>query len=103
MTVEMQPRIINGTKSYDMPTVDGMDRCQINTRLHYLNVEMDKLKAETSALIGARNQLDRHAEMLEMMDKEGNLFTKCSELIDDHVFHHVSDCVPGYTSCKITS
>ena len=45
MTVEMQPRIING-KSYDMPTVDGMDRCQINTRLHYLNVEMDKLKAK---------------------------------------------------------
>ena len=73
MTVEMQPRIINGT-SYDMPTVDGMDRCQINTRLHYLNVEMDKLKAKQAALISARNQLDRHAEMLEMEDKEGNLF-----------------------------
>ena len=73
MTVEMQPRIINGT-SYDMPTVDGMDRCQINTRLHYLNVEMDKLKAKQAALISARDQLDRHAEMLEMEDKEGNLF-----------------------------
>ena len=73
MTVEMQPRIING-KSYDMPTVDGMDRCQINTRLHYLNVEMDKLKAKQAALISARDQLDRHAEMLEMEDKEGNLF-----------------------------
>jgi len=73
MTVEMQPRIINGT-SYDMPTVNGLDRCQINTRLHYLNVEMDKLKAKQAALISARNQLDRHAEMLEMEDKEGNLF-----------------------------
>ena len=73
MTVEMQPRIINGT-SYDMPTVNGMDRCQINTRLHYLNVEMDKLKVKQAALIGARDQLDRHAEMLEMEDKEGNLF-----------------------------
>ncbi|WLW38074.1 hypothetical protein [Synechococcus phage S-8S56] len=73
MTVEMQPRIINGN-SYDMPTVNGMDRCQINTRLHYLNVEMDKLKAKQAALIDARNQLDRHAEMLEMEDKEGNLF-----------------------------
>ena len=73
MTVEMQPRIINGT-SYDMPTVNGMDRCQINTRLHYLNVEMDKLKAKQAALISARDQLDRHAEMLEMEDKEGNLF-----------------------------
>ena len=28
--------------------------------------------------------------------------SKCSELIDDHVFHHVSDCVPGYTPCKIS-
>ena len=56
MTVEMRPRIINGT-SYDMPTVNGMDRCQINTRLHYLNVEMDKLKAKQAALIDARDQL----------------------------------------------
>jgi hypothetical protein len=73
MTVEMQPRKINNT-IYDMPTVDGMDRCQINTRLHYLNVEMDKLKAKQAALIGARDQLDRHSEMLEMEDKDGNLF-----------------------------
>ena len=73
MTVEMKPRIINGT-SYDMPTVNGMDRCQINTRLHYLNVEMDKLKAKQAALIGARDQLDRHSEMMEMEEKEGNLF-----------------------------
>ena len=73
MTVEMKPRIINGT-SYDMPTVNGMDRCQINTRLQYLNEEMDKLKAKQAALIGARNQLDRHAEMMEMEEKEGNLF-----------------------------
>ena len=62
MTVEMQPRIINGT-SYDMPTVNGMDRCQINTRLHYINVEMDKLKARQAALLDARTELDRHAEM----------------------------------------
>ena len=60
-----QPRIINGT-AYDMPTVDGMDRCEINTKLHYLNVEMDKLKAQQSALIAMRDQLDRHNEMQEM-------------------------------------
>ena len=64
MTVKMEPRIINGN-TYDMPTVDGMDRCQINTRLHYINVEMDKLKAKQAALIDARNQLDRHAELQE--------------------------------------
>jgi hypothetical protein len=65
MTVKMQPRKINNTV-YDMPTVDGLDRCEINTKLHYLNVEMDKLKAQQSALIAMRDQLDRHAEMQEM-------------------------------------
>ena len=69
MTVEMQPRIING-RSYDMPTVGGMDRCQINTRLHYINEELSKIKAKQAALIAARDELDRHAEMQEM----GNLF-----------------------------
>ena len=69
MTVTMQPRKINNTE-YDMPTVDGMDRTEINTKLHYLNVEMDKLKAQQIALIEMRNQLDRHNEMQEM----GNLF-----------------------------
>ena len=69
MTVEMQPRIINGI-SYDMPTVNGMDRCQINTRLHYINEELSKVKAKQAALIAARDELDRHAEMQEM----GNLF-----------------------------
>ena len=64
MTVKMEPRIINGN-TYDMPTVDGMDRCQINTRLHYINVEMDKLKAKQASLIAMRDQLDRHAELQE--------------------------------------
>ena len=64
MTVIMQPRIINGT-SYDMPTVNGMDRCQINTRLHYINEELSKVKAKQAALIAARDELDRHAELQE--------------------------------------
>ena len=69
MTVKMQPRKINNTV-YDMPTVGGLDRCEINTKLHYLNVEMDKLKMKQASLIAMRDQLDRHAEMQEM----GNLF-----------------------------
>lgn len=73
MTVINQPRIING-KVYMMPTVDDYDRCQINTRLHYLNVEIDKLKAKQSALIDMRNQLDRHAEMQEMGDLFDEMF-----------------------------
>ena len=69
MTVTLQPRIINGIE-YEMPTVDGYDRCQINTRLHYINEELSKIKAKQAALIAMRNQLDRHNEMQEM----GNLF-----------------------------
>ena len=69
MTVINQPRIINGIE-YETPTVDGMDRVQINNRLHYINVEIDKLRSTQTALIEMRNQLDRHNEMLEM----GNLF-----------------------------
>tara|TARA_R100000005_G_scaffold96307_1_gene82227 strand:- start:98 stop:337 length:240 start_codon:yes stop_codon:yes gene_type:complete len=73
MTVQLQPRIINGT-SYDMPTVGGMDRCQINTRLHYINVEMDKLKMKQASLIAMRDELDRHAEMEERAQNADNLF-----------------------------
>ena len=58
MTVTEQPRIINGME-HQVLTVGGLDRCQINTRLHFLNVEIDKLRAKQSALIEARNQMDR--------------------------------------------
>jgi len=73
MTVILQPRSINNTE-YPTPTVDGMDRCEINTKLHYLNVEMDKLKLQQTALIKMRNQLDRHAEMQEMGDLFDEMF-----------------------------
>lgn len=73
MTVEMQPRIINGI-SYDMPTVNGMGRCQINTRLHYINEELSKIKAKQAALIDARDQLDRHAEIQESGDLFDEMF-----------------------------
>ena len=73
MTVIHQRRIINGTE-YPTPTVDGMDRVQINNRLHYINVEIDKLRATQTALIEMRNQLDRHNEMLEMGDLFDEMF-----------------------------
>ena len=73
MTVEMQPRIINGI-SYDMPTVNGMDRCQINTRLHYINEELSKIQMKQASLIAMRDELDRHAEMQERAQNADNLF-----------------------------
>ena len=57
-----------------MPTVGGLDRCEINTKLHYLNVEMDKLKMKQASLIAMRDQLDRHAEMQEMGDLFDEMF-----------------------------
>ena len=73
MTVILQPRKINNTM-YDMPTVGGLDPCEINTKLHYLNVEMDKLKMKQASLIAMRDQLDRHAEMQEMDDLFDQMF-----------------------------
>jgi hypothetical protein len=73
MTVEMQPRIINGT-SYDMPTVNGMDRCQINTRLHYINEELNKIKMKQASLVAMRDELDRHAELQEAGDLFDEMF-----------------------------
>ena len=73
MTVTFQPHKINNTV-YEMPTVDGMDRCQINNRLHYINEEMSKLRATQEALIEMRNQLDHHNEMQEMGDLFDEMF-----------------------------
>ena len=73
MTVILQPRKINNTV-YDIPTVDGMDRCQINNRLHYINEEMLKLRNTQQALISMRQQLDRHNEAQEMGDLFDEMF-----------------------------
>ena len=73
MTVIDQPRIINGME-HQVLTVGGMDRTQINTRLHLLNVEIDKLRSKQSALIEARNQMDRHIESREMGDLFDEMF-----------------------------
>ena len=73
MSVQLQPRIING-RSYDMPTVGGMDRCQINTRLHYINEELSKIQMKQASLIAMRDELDRHAELQEAGDLFDEMF-----------------------------
>ncbi len=66
-------RIINGM-AHTVTTADGLDRCQINTRLHYLNVEMDKLKAKQARLIACRDALDLECERMERAESANNLF-----------------------------
>ena len=73
MTVTLQPRKINNMV-HDVPTVDGMDRVQINNRLHYIGEEMMKLRNTQQALIAMRNQLDRYNEMQEMGDLFDEMF-----------------------------
>jgi len=73
MQLSRSPRIINGA-TYDLLTVDGMDRCQINTRLHYLNVEMDKLKAKQATLLQMRDMMDYELEREELGDLYDQMF-----------------------------
>jgi hypothetical protein len=73
MKLSRSPRIINGN-TYDMLTVDGMDRCQINNHLHYLNVEMDKLKAQQAKLVQMRDMMDYELEREELGDLYDQMF-----------------------------
>jgi len=68
-------RIINGME-HKVTAVDGLDRCQINTRLHYLNVEMDKLKMKQARLVTMRDMIDRECEMRERAESADDLFAE---------------------------
>ena len=65
--------IINGME-HVVTAVDGLDRVDINNKLHYLNVEMDKLRQKQESLLQMRNMIDFECERREMQDKETNLF-----------------------------
>ena len=66
------------TMSQGMPitvtTVNGMDRVEINNKLHKIGDQLLKLKMQQNALIEMRNQIDRQNEMIEMGDLFDELF-----------------------------
>ena len=66
------------TMSQGMPitvtTVNGMDRIEINNKLHTIGDQLMKLKMEQQALIEMRNQIDRQNEMIEMGDLFDEMF-----------------------------
>ena len=66
-------RIING-KKYRIPTVYGLDRCQINVRIQDLNDQISKLDSKRKQLIDARKELDRDAKNQEMTDLLEEMF-----------------------------
>jgi len=51
-------------------TVNGLDRVQINNKLHDIGDQIMKLKMEQDVLVQMRNQIDRECDMQEM----GSLF-----------------------------
>ena len=58
-------KVLINNSEYEVTAVNGLDRVAINTRLHYINVEMDKLRQKQSELVAMRDELDRICEMQE--------------------------------------
>ena len=51
-------------------TVNGLDRVQINNKLHDIGDQIMKLRMQQDVLVQMRNQIDRECDMQEM----GSLF-----------------------------
>lgn len=66
------------TISQGMPitvtTVDGLDRIEINNRLHHLGDQILKLKMQQDALVQMRNMIDFENERREANDLFDELF-----------------------------
>ena len=66
------------TMSQGMPitvtTVNGMDRIEINNKLHEIGDQLLKLKMQQAALVEMRNQIDRQNEKDELGDLFDELF-----------------------------
>jgi len=65
MTVTQQPRMINGMEHL-VTTVNGLDRIQINNKLHDIGDQIMKLKIKQDVLVQMRNQIDRECDIQEM-------------------------------------
>ena len=63
--IENQTRVINGME-HTVITVDGLDRVQINNRLHDLNEQVMALRVRQDELVQMRDQIDRELAIQEM-------------------------------------
>jgi hypothetical protein len=73
MKVSEKPQIISGME-HMVTTVDGLDRVEINNKLHHLGDQLMKLKMEQNHLIQMRNMIDRQNELSEMNDLFDEMF-----------------------------
>jgi hypothetical protein len=63
--IENQTRMINGME-HTAITVNGLDRVQINNRLHDLNEQVMALRVKQDELVQMRDQIDREVAIAEM-------------------------------------
>ncbi len=73
MQLAEELRTINGME-HMVTTVDGLDRVEINNKLHHLGDQLMKLKMEQNHLIQMRNMIDRQNELIEMDDLFQEMF-----------------------------
>jgi hypothetical protein len=63
--IENQTRMINGME-HTVITVNGLDRVQINNRLHDLNEQVMALRVKQDELVQMRDRIDRELAIAEM-------------------------------------
>jgi len=63
--IENQTRVINGME-HIVTTVNGLDRVQINNRLHDLNEQVMALRLKQDELVQMRDQIDRETKSQEL-------------------------------------
>jgi hypothetical protein len=72
-TVTDKPQIINGIE-HSVTAVNGMDRVEINNKLHDIGDQIMKLRMQQDVLVQMRNLIDRQIEIQEMDDLFDELF-----------------------------
>ena len=72
-TVTDKPQIINGIE-HTVTAVNGLDRVEINNKLHHIGDQIMKLRMQQDALVQMRNLIDRQCEIREMDSLFDELF-----------------------------
>jgi hypothetical protein len=72
-TVTDKPQIVNGIV-HTVTAVNGLDRVEINNKLHHIGDQIMKLQMQQDALIQMRNLIDRQNEIREMDDLFDEMF-----------------------------
>lgn len=73
MIVSERQETINGMQ-HTVTTVNGLDRVEINNKLHDIGDQILKLKMQQDALVQMRNMIDRQSELREMNDLFDELY-----------------------------